>query len=544
MRRLVLFLTLALLGSLALHALPAEAESPGNGGSLSEVGDVAFASSGAAAAQAPFLRGLALLHNFEYDDAAEQFRKAQAIDPGFAMAYWGEAMTSTHPVWQEQDAGAARAALQRLGSTPAARLAKAPTEREKDYLRAVEVLYGAGDKETRDFRFADSMAALHGRYPDDVDATAFYALALLGTAHRGRDFAIYMRAAALLEEVLPSHLHHPGVLHYLIHCYDDPIHAPLGMRAARLYGSVAPNAPHALHMTSHIFVALGMWDEVIAANERAMAVLNAQHAEQKKPHVACGHYVSWLHYAYLQERRLDAAEHELSACREMAAGLVAAAAKKPDADDDSRVHAYLEMRLFHEIETGRWNAADALVLPEGHYGGAKLLAAYGEALAAAGRGDLAAFHAAAGRLHARQRERLAEIDQEKKTDPAARRYAEILGQQIDALERLREGKKDEGIALLKKAAAEETAMPLEFGPPVVEKPSYELLGDELLALGRNDPAAAAYRAELARAPGRTRSLEGLLHAEQGAGGPATEVEQTRAQLQKYVRTAAPGASFP
>jgi hypothetical protein len=457
------------------------------------------------------------------------------------MAYWGEAMTYTHPVWQEQDADAAHAALQRLGSTPEARLAKAPTEREKDYLRAVEVLYGPGGKEERDFRFADSMAALHGRYPDDVDATAFYALALLGTAHRGRDFAIYMRSAALLEEVFPSHLHHPGVLHYLIHSYDDPIHAPLGMRAARLYGGVAPNAPHALHMTSHIFVALGMWDEVIAANERAMAVLNSHHAEEKKPHVDCGHYVSWLHYAYLQERRLDAAEHELSACRQMAAGLVAAAAKKPDADDDSRVHAYLEMRLFHEIETGRWNAADALVLPEGHYGEAKLLSAYGEALAAARGGDRAALHAAAGRLHARQRERLAEIEREKKSDPSDRRYAEIVVQQIDALERLRAGKKEEGIALLKKAAEEETAMPLEFGPPVVERPSFELLGDELLALGRNDQAEAAYRAELARAPGRTRSLEGLLHAQQALGGPATEVEQTRAQLQKYVRTAAPGA---
>ena len=461
MRHLALSFLLSLC---AVGALPVSAEGPAAPSAVAnEVGEVAFANSGSAAAQPPFLRGLALLHNFEYPAAAEQFQKAQAIDPGFAMAYWGEAMTYTHPVWQQQDIGAARAVLQRLGATPEARLGKAPTEREKDYLRTVEILYGTGGKEERDFRFADAMAALYGRYPEDVDATAFYALALLGTAHRGRDFAIYMRAAALLEEVFPTHLHHPGVLHYLIHSYDDPIHAPLGMRAARLYGGVAPNAPHALHMTSHIFVALGMWDEVIAANERAMAVLNAEHAEQKKPHVSCGHYVSWLHYAYLQEKRLDAAEHELTACREMAVGLVAASAKKPDEDDD-RINAYAEMRLFHEIETGRWNAADALVLPEKRYGEAKFLTAYGEALAAS-TGDLAAFHAAAARLRKQESERLTEIAAQKRTAPAGRHNVEIIVQQIDALERLREGKKDEGIARLKKAAEEESALPLEFGPP-------------------------------------------------------------------------------
>ncbi len=154
-----------------------------------EVGEVSFANSGAPAAQEPFLRGLALLHNFEYPDAAAQFRKAREIDPDFAMACWGEAMTFNHPVWMQQDLAAARAALGRLGATPEARLAKARTERERDYLRAVEILYGEGTKEERDFRYSDAMAALHQRYPDDVDATAFYALSLLGTAHHGRDFA-------------------------------------------------------------------------------------------------------------------------------------------------------------------------------------------------------------------------------------------------------------------------------------------------------------------------------------------------------------------
>src|SRR5260221_7542698 len=254
-----------------------------------DVGEVSFENSGAPAAQGAFLRGLALLHDFEYVPSAESFRKAQTLDPGFAMAYWGEAMTYTHPVWFQQDLPAARAVLQRLGATPAERRAKTKTERERDYLDTVETLYGEGTKEERDVKFADALARLHAHYPDDVNATAFYAVPLLGTAHQGRDFATYMRAAALLEEVLPTHLQHPGVLHYLIHCYDDPIHAPLGLRAARLYGAVAPNAAHAQHMTSHIFVALGLWDDVIDANVQAISVVNPHPPDKRPGPKTCGH---------------------------------------------------------------------------------------------------------------------------------------------------------------------------------------------------------------------------------------------------------------
>jgi hypothetical protein len=511
-----------LLAALPLHATAAP----------SEAGEVSFANSGAAAAQEPFLRGLALLHDFEYETAAEQFRQAQTIDPHFAMAYWGEAMTYTHPVWFQQDLAAARAVLARLGATPEARAAKAPTERERDYLRAVETLYGNGTKEERDVLFSDAMATLHQRYPDDVDATAFYALSLLGTAHHGRDFAIYMRSAALLEEVFPTHPHHPGVLHYLIHSYDDPIHAPLGMRAARLYGAVAPNAGHALHMTSHIFIALGLWDDVIAANQQAMRVVNRQRADQKKVAKTCGHYVSWLHYGYLQERRLDDATQQLEACRQMARGQLS---DHPD-PDASIVPYYTEMRLFHLVEAGRWEAADALAIPAGRYPEARLRQAYGDALAAS-NGDPRSFHAAAARLRDLQRELLASNDREKDDTGIDRTYAEIVVQQIDALERIRDGKTDEGMALLRQAAMAESATPLEFGPPPIQKPSNEMLGDQLLALGRNAEAEQAYQSALARAPGRTLSLQGLLRAQQ-ALGQAGAAARTQAQLRQYVHGAA------
>lgn len=440
----------------------------------SNLGDVSFANSGAPATQEAFLRGLALLHDFEYTDAATAFRQAQAIDPEFAMAFWGEAMTFNHPIWFQQDLAAARAVL---AKTP-----KAKTERERDYLQTLNVLYGEGTKEERDFKYADAMAALHAKYPDDVDATAFYALSLLGTAHHGRDFATYMRAAALLEEVFPTHRRHPGVLHYLIHSYDDPIHAPLGLRAARLYGDVASHAGHALHMTSHIFVAMGMWDDVIAANRKALAA---------SPGNGCGHYAIWLEYGYLQKRKLDEAHEVLLRCK--AAVLSDRSHDTPIRAEESAIGSYATMRAFYFIDGGKLEDA----LPS-TYAAPSFTMAYTDALA----------HPAAetaARVHALQKDVLVDIEKRKLTDPAQRERVNVIAQQIDALVLIANGKRDEGLALLKTAAESEQAMPLEFGPPLVEKPSYELLGDELLAAGRAAEGRAAYQVQLARTPGRWMS---------------------------------------
>ena len=484
-----------------------------------DAGEVSFANSGAPDAQAPFLHGLALLHDFEYEDAAKAFRQAQTIDPSFAMAYWGEAMTYTHPVWFQQDADAAHAALKKLGATPAERLAKAKTERERDYLRAIDVLYGDGTKDQRDFKYAEAMREVHERYPDDVDATAFYAVALLGTSHHGRDFATYMRAAALLEEVLPSHPQHPGVLHYLIHCYDDPIHAPLGLRAARRYGVVAPSAGHALHMTSHIFIAMGMWDDVIDANRRAIDVVNKQRSARSKPPADCGHYPLWLHYAYLQEHRFDDARKALDACR---ASAFAAKFESGGAMDsyEGRIDSYADMRA-HQIASGApLTPADDVIIPDGpQHSGARFTMAYGDVLAAAKRNDLPAIKAAVARLHESQKAAMGRVHEGMSgMNPNVHTRYEVMVQEADALQLAAEGKRAEAIDLLQKAAATETAMPFEFGPPVIEKPTYELLGDTLLAAGRASEAAAAYRSALERTPGRTASVEGLAKAEKTTGG--------------------------
>ena len=212
---------LALAAAAFILALPAVA--------ADRYGHVEFANSGAPAAQVDFLDGLALLHDFEYETAAAAFRRAQAADPGFAMAYWGEAMTFNHPVWMQQDLPAARAALNRLAPSAELRRAKARTEREQAYLEAVETLYGEGTKEARDLRYegASWRGSTHATRTMSTRPPSTRCR-ILGSAHGGRDVATYMRAAAVLEEAWISHREHPGVLHYLIHSYDDPAHARSG----------------------------------------------------------------------------------------------------------------------------------------------------------------------------------------------------------------------------------------------------------------------------------------------------------------------------
>ena len=470
-----------------------------------DVGEVAFANSGAPAAQAAFRRGLAQLHNFEYPRAAAEFRKAQEADPSFAMAYWGEAMTHTHPIWFRQDAEAARAVLERLGATPADRQAKAPTQRERDYLAAIEVLYGEGTKNERDFLYAEAMRKLHEKYPDDVDARAFYALALLGTTHQGRDTATYMRAAAVLEEVFPANQKHPGVLHYLIHAYDDPVHAPLGLRAARLYGGVAPNAGHALHMTSHIFVALGMWNEVVDANRRAVDVVNRDVAARNAGKVTCGHYPTWLHYGYLQTSNTAAANKALADCRAAALEMDFVPWYRIDSRR-GRIDEYSDMRAHHIASGLPVAEADAkAVIPDGaEFLDARHTAAFSDVLLAYQRKDGAGLDKAVSRLRALQPEVMAAHKDDD--NPAPRQRAEIMLQEAEALVHAAAGRNNEAIALLQTAAKAEASMAFEFGPPPVPKPAGELLGDLLLAAGRAAEANSAYEAALRRTPGRREIL--------------------------------------
>jgi hypothetical protein len=481
------------------------------------VGAVSFENSGAPTAQQAFLHGLAQLHNFEYDDAARAFREAQQIDPGFALAYWGEAMTKNHPVWMEQDLGGARRILERLGPSSAARIAKGRTPREQAYLRAMETLYGAGDKKERDLAYLEDMRRLHTAHPGDVDAAAFYALALLGSAHGGRDEAIYMQAAVVLEQAFAAHPDHPGLAHYLIHSYDDPAHASRGLPAARRYSAIAPSAPHALHMTSHIFLAAGMWDDVVTANEQATAVGAARARAAGRTPAGCGHANMWLMYGYLQQGRQDAARQVLDACRMTATGANGLALRAPEQDpldpDNIPAGSYIQMWSRYLIDTGAWTSDLAREdIPLGSLAGATLTRAFVRALAASGRNDVDGLRAAVGSVQAARDG----LERALADRPGGRdRYrgrATVLQQEVEALLALAEGKRAEAVAMLEKAAAAEDAMPVEFGPPFVDKPARELLGDVLLSMGRAREAKAAYDLALRRTPGRESVLSGAARA--------------------------------
>jgi tetratricopeptide (TPR) repeat protein len=506
-------------------------------GAGTKVGRVAFPNSGKRVAQADFLRGLALLHNFEYEDAAEAFRRAQRKDPKFAMAYWGEAMSYNQPIWFNQDADAARAALARLAPAPEGRLARARTEREKDYLRAVEILYGEGEKEARDHRYALAMERLHERYPRDVDAACFHALALLGTAHAGRDIALYMRAAALAQDAFASHPLHPGAAHYLIHSVDDPVHAPLGLAAARAYARIAPDASHAQHMTSHIFLALGMWDEVARANERAwqVAVKRRQQTGSEAP-ARCNHFLTWLSYAYIQQGRLAAARELIFACAdEVRAQAAGAQDGKPGAAAAATLSA---MRTRYLVDTGEWEGSiAALSLPLDGLPEAQFSRDLADAYRRVSYGPESDFASALEQVKRSTKALLAAL--EEAGIPArhpARRAPAIGVAELEAVATLRRGDADAAIAALRAAAGEQGDLPLEFGPPDVEIPVHELLGEILLEQGRGKEAVEAWQAALAAAPGRTPALEGLARGAQ-ASGDVDLAENARRKLTRTLERA-------
>lgn len=462
-----------------------------------------------AAAREPFLRGLALLHNFEYDYAAQEFRRAQAADPGFVMAYWGEAMTYNHPLWEQQDRDAALAALGKLGATPAERAAKARNPRETAWLGTVEALYGSGTKTERDHAYLAAMQRLFDADPSDIDARAFTGLAILGTSHGGRQIPLYMKAAGLLEPGFITHDHHPGILHYLIHSYDDPVHAPLGERAAERYAKVAPDAGHAQHMVSHIFHALGDWEASEAANINADSVVDRQRRAQGRDVTYCGHYNEWLVYAQLQQGKDPGAIVE--GCRAQA--LAAIAGETKGRLGRGAPASYGALALWRGVTTGNWAApvevaGDNYLMMRFDLAAARMLSR---------QGDAAALGASVTELRALASAIDTALSAEEPLNTYTRPWLARQIAQGEALVALAAGRTEEGLTLLRAAAEAEDALPEEFGPPSIGMPSYELLGQHLLALGRNSEAAAAFRMALAFAPGRKLSLDGLAEAEASGG---------------------------
>lgn len=522
-----------------------------DGRSQDDLGKIDFPTSGATAAQPLFLRGVLLMHSFEYDDAKEAFVEAQKADPGFAMAYWGEAMTYNHAVWQQTAPDLAKAALARLAPTREGRLAKAPTAKEKEWLASLESLYGSADASTslsasklaRDLAYAEQLRRMHEKYPQDDEVTAFYALALLGTSHDGRDFAIYMKAAALVEQVYAKNPQHPGAAHYLIHSYDDPVHAPLGLRFADAYSKIAPSASHALHMPSHIYFALGMWDEASAINERSMKAADARRAEKKLDVDARGfHAMLWLVYGYAQQGRFEESRALLAQLESDA---------KTSGSVRTRSHLALA-RAAWLIESRKWGEAKAPVVVKDlsvdaaiadlfaigmagirsgnrMAGGnalqqmAVLMADAPTAAAPTSAGGVTAPPATVGKpASASTRAGISPVvephaahtGQPQTGLPSAgggadKRAAQVMAQQLEAVLLFSEGRREEALVLARQAAVVEDGMSFEFGPPVPVKPAHELVAEMLMDLRRPKEAIPAFETSLKRNPRRALSLLGL-----------------------------------
>jgi len=482
----------------------------GAGAAEAVLGTVDFANSGAPEAQDAFTTGILYLHSFEYAPAAVWFRKAQAIDPDFAMAYWGEAMTHHHSLWRFQHLDAAREVLNRLGTNAEERAAKAPTEREKHYLRTLEVLFGMTErtqglgKLERDVHYRNAMQQLHLAYPDDLEARAFYGLSILGVGSANREYATYMLAAAVITPVWDASHSHPGAAHYLIHSYDDPVHAILGLPMARAYGEIAVDAAHAQHMTSHIYVALGLWDDMTSANVTALRVESAKEGEGSRSREAW-HHRYWLHYGRLQQGKLDEARKMLRAARERIGN-----EPLPREQDY-----YGAMYARYLIDTESWDEADQWLAPESvdmqipHYWFVRSFAA-----ARLGRTDDA-------------RELMARIEPGSNANPEitlSQQEVDILKLQVETAIALRAGEKAKAAELAGRAAEIQASLPFRYGPPRISKPTAELLGDVLAEMGEDEQAIAAYRDQLTRSQLRTNSLLGLARASARTGDDVTSRE--------------------
>lgn len=505
---------------------------------VSDLGRIDFPTSAKSkAAQEHFIEGVLFLHSFEFDDAAEAFIEAQKVEPDFAMAYWGEAMTYNHPLWYQENLKKAREALNKLALTPEARQAKTPTAREKGYLSAVETLYGEGEKKARDLAYREAMRKLSAQFPNDLEAKAFYALSILGSSDRNREVDTYMRAAGVAEEIYEKNKNHPGALHYLIHSFDDPIHAPLGLRAARLYANVAPAAAHALHMPSHIFVAMGMWDEVAKMNKRSwQASLDRVERKGLTKADRSYHAIWWLQYAYLQQGRINDARKML------------AIVEQDEMESHSRSTRYhlANMRAHDLIETEEWDApAVSIEVKTGDLRiGADFADKFLMGFVAAKNGDLEAAKHKLAAMKARSSKDISAL-QTGETGvlqkmpkpevlsklPPQQKAAIVMQQELAAVIQFAEGHKEQAVETLVRATKIEENMSFMFGPPRIVKPSHELLGEMYLELGNYDDARKMFEAAMKRAPRRALSLKGLAKALEAAGEVA-RANETKEMLQE------------
>ena len=515
-----------------------------------QLGRAYFANSGSPAAQADFQRGVAWLHSFGYEDAIDAFRAAQKADPGFAMAYWGEAMSFSQPLWFYEELPQGRAALAKLGATPDARAAKAKTPREQGFMRAVEALFGPGDQGARHKAYSAVMAKLAADHPADDEAQTFYALSLLAMLPRG-DAALPLRrqAGTIAEKVFARSPRHPGAAHYVLHAYDHGTLAGRALAAARAYAKIAPAASHALHMPAHAFLQVGLWDEAAESDE---ASWNASVAWAKRRGLPISsrdfHSLAWLQYEWTQQGRFSKTREAIAFVNEaMKAGVGSresgVGVPLIQSPQHAGGHGYGEqseigrgsgeaalrndrgsMRARYIIESERWSELKG----QSTFDNVEELFAVG--LSAVNLGD-------APRVQAT----IAEFRNASAPAQAAelREQAEVMLRQMEALDLFARGQHAAAFAMMDRAVALQARMPRPIGRPFPVKGADELYGELLFQVGRAKEAVVWFDRALARTPNRSRAVLGLARAYRNAGDAAS----ARATYQRFLanwRLADPG----
>ena len=476
-----------------------------------KLGRVHFATSCASVVQPAFERGVALLHSFGYVQAAAAFAGVAAQDPRCAMAQWGIAMSNFHPIWgppTEAEFAAGRDAAQKAAAIAAG------SERERDYVAAINAFYG-GDgiaHPARVLAFEQAMAKVAERNPQDREAVIFHALALLGVAYNSppdKTYARQKQAAEILNRLLPLEPEHPGIAHYVIHSFDYPELAELALPAARAYAKIAPSSPHAVHMPSHIFTRLGLWQESIDSN-LASAEVARQLVAKTHPGATSFdglHAMDYLEYAYLQRGR-DALAHEVA--------LSTARVTSLDVPSFAAGYALAAVPARYALERRAWKEAAALAVapssfPWDKYPYAEAIVHFARAVGAARAGDLKTARAAVAKLAAIQ----AALQGQKGFDWATQ--VEIQRRAAAGWLARAEKKDEEALTLLRSAADLEDTTDKHPVTPGSVLPAREQLADLLAELGRPAAALAEYEASLRTAPARFRTFWGAAQAAEQAG---------------------------
>lgn len=475
----------------------ADGEASGDASSeATAVGEVQFPTSCDPATQDEFERGVALLHSFYFGEARDAFQGVAQADPECAMAHWGVAMTHRGNPFAggPSDEGAQAG----LAAAQTAVELDPPTEREQGYVDAAMVLFENHqnvDWRTRSLRYEEAMDELRQAHPDDHEATIFFAREMTANASPANDsFERQLDATALMEPLFDRFPEHPGLAHYIIHAYDAPPLAERGLEAARAYADIAPDAPHALHMPSHIFTRMGYWEESIETNRRSAEAAGPDSGSRL-------HAWDYMVYGHLQRGEFEQADSVVAEALELIerAGM------------DGRVPynaAAMEARVL--LERDRWSEAADLPLRAAPNSPSEAVTRFARGLGAARSGD-PAFAAEEVAALARIRDALREAGE---ADWAERTEAQRLA--VEAWISLERGDESDAVDLADRAAAIEDRVekhPVTPGPLI---PARELHGDLLMSLGRSEDAAAAYRATLEREPNRARTEQALERA--GAGG--------------------------